>query len=87
MATATAETKTFVNVTLTEDEAHTLEIILSCIGGDPVASRRRDVSSLLTALRNAGIDQRFGQPHRMRDWFRGGQNSLFFNDDDEVVVG
>jgi hypothetical protein len=84
MATATTETQTFVNVTLTEDEAHTLEIILSCIGGDPSASRRRDVSSLLTALRHAGIDNRWGGGN-LRRWFESENAALFFKDDDKVL--
>ena len=42
---------------LTEEEANFLLAVTQCIGGDPVASRRRYSDTIGKALKNAGIPE------------------------------
>jgi hypothetical protein len=42
---------------LTEEEANFLLAVTHCIGGDPVASRRRYSDTIGKALKNAGIPE------------------------------
>lgn len=58
MAKATALTKSVpdgVTLTLTNDEAETLRLIVSNIGGDRYASRRKDADAIANALGASGV--------------------------------
>ena len=56
MAKATKSRITYT-LELTEEEANFLLAVTYCIGGDPVASRRRYADTIATSLHNAGIPQ------------------------------
>ena len=58
-----------VTLTLSEDEARTLRVILQKVGGCPISSLRAHSDSVLKALQGAGVrepgcyvgDQRYGE--------------------------
>jgi hypothetical protein len=45
---------TFIEMTLTEEEAHTLWLVCHRVGGDP-AGRRGDIDAIRDALTEAGV--------------------------------
>ena len=66
---------------LTEEEANFLLAVTQCIGGDPVASRRRYSDTIAEALKNAGIphlvtDERLRIPDIMKS-----NSSIWFHDE------
>ena len=74
MATATKESTTSYKVTLTlnQNEAETLRRLLSKVGGDPLTTRRRFISSIASALQTAGVkyvDAQFDPDFSGTLWF------------------
>jgi hypothetical protein len=66
---------------LTEEEANFLLAVTYCIGGDPVASRRRYATTIADSLKNAGIpelvvDECFKIPDIMNS-----NRSIWFHDE------
>ena len=74
MAKATTETRTFVTLELTSDEAQTLTNIMAVVGGNPNDTQRGNTDAVLAALREAGFN--YG---RRQDHFEEGADSLIFH--------
>jgi hypothetical protein len=61
-----------VTLTLNQNEAETLRRLLSKVGGDPLTTRRRFISSIASALQMAGVnyvDVRFDPQFSESIWF------------------
>jgi len=61
-----------VTLTLNQNEAETLRRLLSKVGGDPLTTRRRFISSIASALQTAGVnyvDVRFDPQFSESIWF------------------
>jgi hypothetical protein len=66
---------------LTEEEANFLLAVTYCIGGDPVASRRRYATTIATSLHNAGIPELVVDECSMIPDIMDSNRSIWFHDE------
>lgn len=73
------ETVPTITLVLTPDEALTLGLVLSAVGGSPTKSRREHADNVHRALRGAGVDG-LKRPEGLREI----EGTLFFRQDDRL---
>lgn len=78
--TEITETSRTVTLVLTPDEALTLSLIMSAVGGDPGQSRRQHADNVQRALRGLEIDGLDQLPEGVRKV----DGTLFFHQDDRL---